>query len=52
MNFHLYGLSEHFLTLLMQFGAFYIYFIMNIKSWICVHKHCQCFKFYKVVWQH
>jgi len=48
--FVLCGSSEHFVKLLMQFCAFYGYFV--VKSWICLHMHFRCFKFNKVVSEH
>ena len=40
---------ERFVKLSMQFGAFDGYFVVNVKSWICVHMHFRCFNFNKVV---
>ena len=38
-------LPEHFMKLSMFNG----YFVVNIKSWSCVHVHFRCFDFHKVV---
>jgi len=43
------GSSEHFTKLSMQFVAFDGYYVVNVKSWICVHMHFWYFNFNKVV---
>jgi len=41
--------TEHFMKLSMELDACNGYFLLNIKSWICVHIHFGFFDFHKVV---
>ena len=48
MSVHLYDPSEHFMKLSVYYAC-NGYFVVNIKSWFCVHMHFWCFDFHKVV---
>jgi len=49
VNDHLYDLSEHFVKLSVSFEAFNGYFVISVKSWVCVYLHFRCFNFQTVV---
>ena len=45
----LYDSPEHFMKLPMYFDAWNGYFVVNIKSWSCLHMHFRFLDFHKVV---